>query len=467
MNLPAAPQVSSKGRALLEELAHPSTASAARCLELLATDPIAGRVRNADGENAFHLAVGLGHPRDLVLPVLEALLGGDSAAGVRSRSRQGHLPLHLALAQPVLLVEAVRALVEAYPAGAAVENEAGLVPLFLLCMRDDTSAELGELCRLLCQAHPGGPAAKNRTGSNPLHFAVRRRQPNLHVLRILLRRYPEAAARRNDYGMFPLQCMAGCTSDVEALRMVYEAHPEAIRAQDPKGRTCLHAAVLLVGERDLELRREEEMEREASQAVAAEEPEELPGSFFEQPDRGVALVERSGVDRAALRLLVDAFPQALVTPNNFLAVPVDTALEKTAPELRRLRRVVVFGLHDDPVSARLLLLKHVHFRRQGLLPPMRPRHARALRELNWEARKEAILASMVGSELAARIELQREARRAKEAAAKKKPAGPRSKANAGKQTLVPKPAAIPPCNILARLRQSGGGDCLKLCIMWL
>lgn len=466
MNLPSAPQVSSKGRALLEELAHPSTASVGRCLELLAADPLAGRVRNADGENAFHLAVGLGHSRDLVIPILHALLGDASAIGVRVRSRQGHLPLHLALAQPLLLHEAVRMLIEAYPAGAAVENESGLIPLFLLCMREDSTEELGELCRLLCRAHPEGPAARNRTGSHPLHFAVRRRQPNHHVLRILLRRCPEAAARKNDFGMFPLQCMAGCTSDVEAMRMVYEAHPEAVRERDPKGRTCLHAAMLLVGERDSELRREEEMEREALLALPAEDSEETTSSFFEQPERGVALLERSGVDRAALRLLIEAFPQALVTPNNFLATPVDTALEKTAPEQRRLRRVSVFGLHDDPASARLLLLKHAHYRRLGVLPPMRPGHARALRELNWEARRVAVLASMMGSELVAKIERQREVKRNKEASAKKKPTGPRSK-TPGKPVTDLKPSTIPQSNILARLRQSGGLDCLKLCILWI
>lgn len=177
MNLP---RVSPNGRALCDELSFPAQTSLKRCLKLIQTDNLAGRVVIASGENAFHLTVGLGHPSEVVLSVLRALLA-SCPEGARQRSKQGRLPLHLALAQSTIVYEAVELLLETYPQAASVADEMGHLPLFLCVMHEDASPALAELCRMLCKAFPQGPATLNKTRSHPLHFASRRVRPNLEV----------------------------------------------------------------------------------------------------------------------------------------------------------------------------------------------------------------------------------------------------------------------------------------------
>lgn len=428
MNLP---KTSPNGRALLEELSS-AGASERRCLTLIGADPLAPLLRSADGDNALHLAAALPEGPDLA--VARAVLAVAPAAA-RARNALGRLPLHVAVAQTELNYALVQLLLEHHPEGAAVADQRGLVPLLLLAMHEDPAPALAALCRLLCVAFPQGPACMSESRSHPLHFAARRAHPNTEVLRILLRRFPAAAQHANAHGLLPLHCACASTGDAEPIRLLLEAHPAAAAARDPKGRSCLHLALLRIGERDLALAGEEAAEALDLSAADLQDEQE------EQPDSDAApMRERAGVSRAVLHLLVAADPRALVTPNNFLAVPVETALERTKPSSRRLNKVAVFGLHDDPISSRILLQAHVLYARRGTLPSPPQRHLRILKELNWQARKWAVLASV----------------------------GRRDGDDKGKGKGKGKGcAAAAPRNILERLRRHGGVDCLKLCILWI
>jgi ankyrin repeat protein len=454
MNLPSKTNVSVNGRALLEELSHPSSCSLSRCLELIAADPLAGRLKNTDGETAFHLLTGLAHKPEIVITLLSSLLG-TSAAGAKVLSSSGRLPLHLLLAQSPINYPAAHLLLEAYPGAASSVDGDGYLPLFLLCMHEDPSPACAHLCRALCRAFPDGPAARNKTGSHPLHFAAKRQQPNKEVLRILLRRYPEAAGWQNRFMMFPLHCAVSSTGDVEAVRLIYEACPAAAAESDEKGRNVLHLALLRIGSSDLALRRAEEAEREVCSALDAISLEEAGCAEDEDEERqqqGSVYMRERNVGRTVLYFLVSMHPLAMVTANNFFTMPVDTALAEVRPEVRRHKRVSVFGLHDDPLSARILLCAHARHARSGLLPMLRLHHLKALRNLNWEARRGALLASLVGTDRGYR---------------KKVTATKREKDHKDETTIYRAPLVINPNNILARLRHFGGVDCLQLCISWL
>jgi hypothetical protein len=112
-----------------------------------------------------------------------------------------------------------------------------------------------------------------------------------------------------------------------------------------------------------------------------------------------------------VRFLIDAWPSALRTENNFNATPVDTVLEKTKAVRSKKKVVSVFGLYDDPPTARLLLLAHRKYSmvlstsasNSIQLGPLKLMHARVLRELNWVARKGAVFASLVGEKELARL----------------------------------------------------------------
>lgn len=211
---------------------------------------------------------------------------------------------------------------------------------------------------------------------------------------------------------------------------------------DRQGRTCLHLAVLHIGKEHSQAvtMEEEEMLLQAQLAAAKRQVDETHAKrsagksnndAFDDSDydedgaehggvnnaKNVALelMERDSKSRDILRFLVSVYPQALCMLNNFQATPVDTVLEKTKPVRAKNKIVSVYGLYDDPPTARLLLLAQRNrsraFNPTGfnssaslmgsgkvpcILSNLRPRYLTALRDFNWMARKDVLYVSFVG-----------------------------------------------------------------------
>jgi len=97
--------------------------------------------------------------------------------------------------------------------------------------------------------------------------------------------------------------------------------------------------------------------------------------------------------RSVIQFLISKWPKALYIQNNFQAIPVDTVLDNVIPTRTKKKIVSVFGLYNDPPTARILLLaQHLH----QLHPFTRPKYIQALHYFNWMARKDALYASLVG-----------------------------------------------------------------------
>ena len=141
-----------------------------------------------------------------------------------------------------------------------------------------------------------------------------------------------------------------------------------------------HESALSAHNDDNESDNEEEMDRKEKENQMINEMHERDGS-------------RS---RKVINFLISKWPEALVTDNNFLATPVETVLEKSRRIKSLSRRISIFGLFDDPPTARLLLNAQKYRAEKRLLPPLRPRFYSTLRELNWLARRDAVLLSSIG-----------------------------------------------------------------------
>jgi hypothetical protein len=385
----------------------------------------------------IHILSGNDHSSEFVITVLKALLK-SCPEGVRADNINGSLPLHMCLSEQDILLEAAGLLLQAYPAAAGIPNKKGYIPLFLCVMRDNSNIEL---CRALCQSFTNGPKHLNLTKSLPLHFAARRWRPNKELLKLLLKRYPEGAAVVNEYGYTALHCVCATSDDVEAVQMIYDAYPEAIKMKDRQGKTCLHLAVLAVGkDHELAVSREEaeeqaqrEQELKAAKTVVSkvDDSSSVKGTLSTKGEGKGAAVgggvkkisalaaaalaaekensddddndekettlanqanemhERSGSrPRRIIQFLIEKWPEALITDNNFLATPVETVLEKARRIKSLSRQISVFGLFDDPPTARLLLNAQKYRSERRMLPPLRPRFLSTLRELNWLARRE-------------------------------------------------------------------------------
>lgn len=221
---------------------------------------------------------------------------------------------------------------------------------------------------------------------------------------------------------------------------------------DRQGRTCLHLAALHIGkehsqavtleEEELHMQAQrEESKRQLDEThtklsskgddnnntdyVDSDYEDDAEHSVNKAQKAALELMERDTMSRGILRYLVSIFPQALAMENNFQATPVDTVLEKTKPVRAKNKIVSVYGLYNDPPTARLLLLAQRNRSRafnstggfistgstpSGLnlgpaasesgkicfLPNLRPRYITALRDFNWMARKDVLYVSLVG-----------------------------------------------------------------------
>lgn len=489
--------ISKNGRAVLNHLKDLSQCDVKILVDLIHEDPLAGLLKDNDtGNNAFHLIFDSNLGKEHILVLLSALLQGDSdAKGLRAKNSDGYLPLHLYLRQWEVDTEVVDLLLLKYPDAAKTENGQGMIPLFTCVMRETSSAHI---CKSLCRCFPDGPATMNKTHSYPLHFAARRSKPNKEILKVLLRRYPSAATAANDFGLLPLHIIAS-GDDLQAARMIYEANKDAIKVCDRQGRTCLHIAVLSVGKDHASILAAEEeefqLDRQRSSQRTPQDGGDHPHAhnnsssnnnnnkdedYYYESDvdisEGIAdgltissrrkisdIVERQhGKSRALVRFLVDCWPVALVTPNNFFSTPVETVLEKTKPVRSKKKVVSVFGLYDDPPTARLLLLAHCRFAQRGILPPMKTSHLEILRELNWLARRDALLVSFAGTTIRSssiRSGKSGSVAGKKELSTKHKDGKDNAMNNSGSASIIGKN------NLLARFRDIGLVEIVRLIIV--
>lgn len=291
----------------------------------------------------------------------------------------------------------------------------------------------------------------------------------------------------NDYKLTPIHCAASSTDDEEVFALLHAAAPEAVKQVDGKGRTCLHVAVLRIGADDLERRKEEELMQAAEGlSLQAGDDEETHGhcTHHHEEEEEDEYEGREGMkdfshplssssslsSRKALYFLISIHPQALVTPNNFLLPPVETALERIRAENKRLRTISVYGLYDDPLTARILLIAHKMLYKRGVLSncPLSLRHQKSLRELNWSVRKDFVFASLVGSAGRTHHHQSNGTQGSKSGRDGKSSKHGNSNKGGGSSTPLKTTAKLLSSsaktegNILARLRWQGGFDCLPI-----
>ena len=395
-----------QGRLLLEELRHGSRfVDVSVCQDCINKDANAGLLRDEFGNNAYHLLLGSDYSPEVVMTLLPLLLN-RCPIGIQHVNNKKNLPLHLCLAQPVIIKEAAYLLLSAYPKGCSMKNsdeEGGWYPLFLTVMRDNSDFELS---KTICKLWPDSVKQLNASGSLPIHFAVNRENPNIKILQMLVRRYREGCSVRNNHGLLPMHCLLMSSTKVEAFNILHDAYEEALSIPDRQGKSCLHLAVLTIGKNNFKAIKdlEDELNDLTIDEDIAKKVDVASGSDSDDDDESEApkgLHENNqSLSRDIIRAVIKKSPNLLVQQNNFFVTPVETLLEKLKPVTTKKRQVKVYGLYDDPLSARILLMSHYRYAKMAAIPSPRPRHMAILKELNWESRKHAILASYGNNKIA-------------------------------------------------------------------
>jgi len=302
--------------------------------------------------------------------------------------------------------------------------------------------------------------------------------------------------------------LCSLSDDLETIKLVHAAHPDYIRVRDRQGRTCLHLAVLAVGkDQSKAVEREEHEARETRRLEKSKQKAtgggggkaavgggEEDGDYEEEDNSGgieygesyhsssssssssSLLLEEKGRSRAVVRWLISMWPEALLWKNNFDSTPTETVLEKTKAVKSKFKTVQVYGLYDDPPTARILLTSQKYFSAIKRMPgfSLRPLYSKALFELNWIARRDAMLLSYAGEPrpfavgaTCTAVSYSASAKSAKSsaAAAKSKPAkkhGGGGGSGGGGGGKGSKEIPIHPRNLLARFRREGNVDVIRI-----
>ena len=401
----------------------------------------------------------------------------------------------------------------------------------------------------MCSSHEDAASQRDADGNTPLHIACNKsiitamadmnianvadHPENVKTIEILLNHFPEAASTLNNQASMPLHLLCAHCTNLSLVKHVHSYHPRAVETCDIYNKTCLHYATLAVGKNQTDAISKEERELQALADMKLAEKSKFKGSKggmskeereaykqiesevaalqdedddeydlgiweeqeYSQAKAGAnALNENLGVNRGVIAWLIEQWPEGLVRKNNFGSTPIETVLEKTKPERTKKKIVNVYGLYDDPPTARMLLLAHVTLHRKAVkmrklskpgeaetfrrkldgeleldqygnpikvfrMPPLPPRHRQPLAELNYFARREALLVSYAGQPYPSAEARTEESESGKKVEKKKKGRHlPQTKAKARAKAVASQQKSngvVEKHNLLARLRYAG------------
>ena len=251
------------------------------------------------------------------------LLVGVSPVSVTHADGDGDSPMHIAADNKS--PEFCKVLVDAWgPELVKFESDDGILPVHKACGygRPDTVEYLLDL-------FPEGISRRTNAGFLPVHEAAYRVEDSkAEIVEHLLGRDADCASRTTGEGeRYPLHL--ACDSedvDLRAVRLLYDAHPEAVTKRDGEGRTPLEVAQSQQWDPEVATPAVEFLRAQAAVALEARDPAALA-----RPDADGRLpLHREllrGAPLGAIKLLVAGHPGALGAGDRDGALPLHVACE--------------------------------------------------------------------------------------------------------------------------------------------
>jgi ankyrin repeat protein len=187
---------------------------------------------------------------------------------LKVKDANGNVPLHLACqhgASPLV----IRFLVEQYPSAIQMRNSAGDLPLHLACQCQHLLPERDhlELVQTLVELHPQGVRERGNFGGLPLHEACSHGSVSLELVQFLIQMFPQGVqfSTHNRKKMsqssvpgtdtneisssgcegvnLPLHFACDSNASKEVIHALLDAYPPGVCCTDPDGLLPLHLAV--------------------------------------------------------------------------------------------------------------------------------------------------------------------------------------------------------------------------------
>jgi len=245
------------------------------------------------------------------------------SVSVQKPDRGGQLPLHIACANNVA-VECIELLVDEYPNSICQTDNNGRLPFHAACTNQRVEIALLEF---LERAYPDALKTFDKLGSLPLHLAIQRKLPTETILWLIEKCQGAVRSREASTKMYPLHLACRTGADMELLEKLIDIYPAAIDTVDSKGNTLIHVACM---QRLLNLELAELLLYRCK-----------PDTVFRANEDGSLPLHLACQHRApwsVLQLLIDHYPEALVTKDKCGNVPLHKAFQTVTqmPVLVRL-----------------------------------------------------------------------------------------------------------------------------------
>ena len=199
--------------------------------------PAALDANNSNGDTPLHVAARYSNSVAMFRELAEL-----HPAALGAKNRKGDTPLHVA-ARYSNIVAMVRELVDLYPAALDAKNSNGDTPLHMAARYSNIVA----MVRVLAELHPEALDANNSNGDTPLHVAARCSN-SVAIVKELAHLHPAALSRTNaSYSDTPLSAVASeiPSETLGKLQVLLDAAPQAARIANTKFYNCLPLHQLL------------------------------------------------------------------------------------------------------------------------------------------------------------------------------------------------------------------------------
>jgi hypothetical protein len=248
--------------------------------------------------------------------------------------------------------------------------------------------------RIYCMSNPNFAKFRDEEGNVALHHAVNRSDPNLLVVCELIKDYPFATSVKNIHGNLPL--FIACTQNkvhAGVIRALLQAFPEGA-TRKLKGNLALHLLCYKGAPSPESVR---SLVNSNPSAVST------PNTFGNLPLHYLCSIERPCLQTVSVRIIMEAYPAAVVFKNKVGQTPIDLALcrfKSCQDHVRSLCPRTLTSSLDEAIVAveldmndrtRMLLLSTPKFY-------LTDEHAALLKDLNFKARRNIFLVGLKAEE---------------------------------------------------------------------
>lgn len=314
---------------------------------------------------------------------------GETQSAVETNTKSIGKLLHEIVTLYGLCGDTVRVLLDAEPLAASVEDSFGRLPLHVAVDRDEPWLQT---VVDVMGAFPEALECRDGGGRLPLHIAVDRQLPSIAVVKCLLEANPDTAAKKRGVGRLAIHyaCFPKAPS-AEVVACLLDAYPEGAKTTDVYGRLPLHYVVekeLTTPEVVLSLLR-----HYPEGAAVKDSHQRLPLSMACEFGSHAAL--------QIITALYAAFPEGISSAGQDKRVPLRIAVEASAPSpacvhflASRFPEAIYAPMRagrdeSSPLSVAIAHGKDAVIRALLLVVPNQD--PQRLRDLNWKARRLAIL----------------------------------------------------------------------------